>query len=186
MKFIELESERLIYRKFVGDDFSILFAWTNNLENMMYREGPLDESKAHDYLNWLISSTNAEDITHCEYAVVRKLDNKLIGSAVLMHLPDNPEIGWTVHRDYWRQGYGTEMGKTMLLLGFDKLNFHRITSVCSIYNVASYRVMERIGMRREAQFVKSQQGNGILNYEWCDQYLYAILQEEWVAENCSQ
>ena len=184
MKFIELESERLIYRKFVDDDFPILFDWTNNFENMKYREGPLDESKAHGYLNWLISNTNAEDITHCEYAVVRKYDNKLIGSAVLMNLPDNPEIGWTLHRYYWRQGYGTEMGKTMLHLGFDKLNFHRITSVCNIFNVASYRIMERIGMRREAHFVKSQQGYSILKYEWCDQYLYAILQEEWMSANC--
>jgi len=181
MKFIELESERLIYRKFNEDDFPILFDWTNNAENMKYREEPLHEEQAHGYLNWLISNTNAECVTHCEYAVVRKADNKLIGSAVLMHMPDNPEIGWTLHRDYWRQGYGTEMGRTMLQLGFDELQFHRITSVCLASNIASYKIMERLGMRREAYYNKSKRGNSALNNEWCDEVLYAILQEEWIA-----
>lgn len=180
LKFIKLESERLLYRKFNENDFPILFDWVNNIENMKYREEPLNESQAHGYLNWLISNTNAEDITHCEYAVVRKSDNKLIGSAVLMHLPDNPEIGWTLHRDYWRQGYGTEMGRTMLHLGFDKLNFHRITAVCHALNVGSYKIMERIGMRCEAHFIKSKQGNSAFNHEWCDEVQYAILHEEWI------
>jgi len=129
----------------------------------------------------LISNTNADDITHCEYAVVRKSDGVLIGSAVLMHLPDNPEIGWTLHRDYWRQGYATEMGRTMLHLGFDKLNLHRIISTCNALNIASYKVMERIGMRREGLFIKAQKNNIMYKDEWYDEVLYAILQEEWIA-----
>jgi len=181
MKFIELESERLAYRKFVENDFSVLFDWVGNAENMKYREGPLGEAKARGYLNFLISCTSTEDINHCEYAVVRKVDNKLIGSAVLMHLPDEPEIGWTLHRDYWRQGYGTEMGRAMLRLGFDELNYHRITSKCHALNIASYKIMERIGMRREAYFVKCTKANSLFNDEWCDEVQYAILQEEWIA-----
>ena len=179
MNFIELESERLIYRKFSEDDFSVVFDWANNAENMKYREEPLNESQARGYLNWLISNTNAEEITHCEYAVVRKSDNKLIGSATLMHLPDNPEIAWTLHRDYWRQGYGTEMGKTLLRLGFDILGLRRIIAGCNARNQGSYRIMEKIGMRREAHFVKAQQGNSALNHEWCDRLQYAILAEEY-------
>jgi RimJ/RimL family protein N-acetyltransferase len=181
MKFIELESERLIYRKFDEKDFPVLFDWTNNAENMKYREEPLNKSQARGYLNWLISNMNVEDITHCEYAVVRKSDNNLIGSSVLMHFPDNPEIGWTLHRDYWRLGYGTEIGMTMLKLGFDTLNFHRIIAKCHAQNIGSYRIMEKIGMRREAHFIKSQKGNSVFNNEWCDEVQYAILQEEWSA-----
>ena len=180
IKFIELESERLIYRKFNENDFAVVFDWINNAENMKYREEPLNESQAHDYLNWLISNTNAEDIAHCEYAVVRKSDNKLIGSSVLMQLPDYPEIGWTLHRNYWLQGYGTEMGKTMPQLGFGKLHLRRIIAKCLALNIGSYKIMERIGMRREAYFVKSKQGNSILNHEWCDVVYYGILQEEWI------
>jgi len=181
MKFIELESERLIYRKFRGDDFPVVFDWVSNADNMKYREEPHDEAGARGYLNFLISCTNVEDITHCEYAVERKSDNKLLGSAVLMHLPDNPEIGWTLHRDYWRQGYGTEMGRTMLKLGFDILNLRRIIAICNALNVGSYRIMEKIGMRREAYFIKVRQGYSLRNDGWCDEVQYAILQEEWAA-----
>ena len=181
MKFIRLESERLIYRKFDENDFPVLFDWVSNVENMRYREGPLDEEKARGYLNWLISNTNAENISHCEYAVARKADNKLIGSATLMHILDNPEIAWTLHRDYWRQGYGTEMGETMLRLGFERLSYHRIIAKCHALNIASYKTMERIGMRREAYFVKCTKANDLFDEEWCDEVQYAILQEEWIA-----
>jgi len=181
MKFIELESERLIYRKFNEDDFPVVFDWAGNAENMKYREEPHNEEQARGYMNFLISCTNAEDITHCEYAVERKSDNKLIGSTVLMHLPDKPEIGWTLHRDYWRQGYGTEMGRTMLRLGFDILNLRRIIACCNAENLGSWGIMEKLGMRREAHFIKIGQGNSVLNHKWCDEFQYAILREEWEA-----
>jgi RimJ/RimL family protein N-acetyltransferase len=181
MKFIELESERLIYRKFDEKDFPILFDWVNNTENMKYREEPLNEAQARGYLKWLISNTDKEEVTHCEYAVVLKSDKTLIGSGVLMHMPENPEIGWTLHRDYWKHGYGTEIGLTMLWLGFDTLNFHRIIAKCYSGNIGSYKIMEKIGMRREGYFIKSQKGNSVLNNEWCDEVQYAILQEEWRA-----
>ena len=181
MKFVELESERLIYRKFKENDFPVVFDWVNNITNVKYREEPLNESQTRGYLtNYLIFNENAENIDHYEYATVRKSDHKLIGAATLMHLPDNPEIGWTLHRDYWRHGYGTEMGRTMLKLGFDILNFRRIIAVCNAENLGSWGVMEKIGMRREARFIKAQQGNSALNHAWCDEVLYAILQEEWI------
>jgi len=97
-----------------------------------------------------------------------------------MNVPDDPEIGWTVHRNYWQQGYGTEIGMTMLKFGFDTLNLRRIIAGCNARNRGSYRIMEKIGMRREAHFIKAQPGNSVLNYEWCDRFQYAILQEEWI------
>jgi len=180
MKFIELESERLIYRKFRYDDFPVVFDWLGNLENMKYRMGePRNESEVRGYLDWAISNSEAEKRDSYEFAVVLKSDDSLIGSATLIHLPDDPEIGWTLHRNYWRQGYGTEIGNTLLKLGFDILNLRRIIAACNAGNIGSYRIMEKIGMRREAHFIKAQQGNSALDYEWCDRFQYAVLQEEW-------
>ena len=182
MNFIELESERLIYRKFRECDFPIVFDWLNNAENMKYRTGePRSEAEVRNYLTWAITGAEAEECNNYEFAVVFKNDNTLIGAATLMHVSDNPEIGWTIHRDYWRQGYGTEIGKTMLKLGFDILSLRRIIAGCNARNEGSYKIMERIGMRREAHFVKAQLGNSALNHEWCDRFQYAILQEEWAA-----
>ena len=184
MKFIELESERLLYRKFNPNDFSIVYDWLGNIENMRFRRGePRTENETREYLDWAISSAEAEDCVNFEYAVCLKSDTSLIGAATLMHLPDDPEIGWTVHRNHWRNGYGTEIGKTMLRLGFDILGVQRIIAGCNAENRASYRIMELIGMRREAHYIKAQHGGSALNNRWCDRFQYAILKEEWRAKN---
>lgn len=180
MKFIELESERLIYRKFKYDDFPIVFDWLGNIENMKYRRGePRSESETRDYLNWAISNAEEEDCKNYEFAVILKGDNSLIGTATLMHLSDEPEIGWTLHRNYWQQGYGTEIGKAMLQFGFDTIGLRRIIAGCNARNRGSFRIMEKIGMRRDAHFIKAQHGSSALNNEWCDRFQYAILREEW-------
>lgn len=192
MQFVELESERLIYRKFKPEDLPIFADWRGNLENNKYRiSEPISEAETQNYLDFLIDKANEADCTYFGYAVVLKENNQLIGGGFLYHLPerrnfpDSPEVGWELHRDYWRQGYGTEIGKTLLRLGFDIIGLRRITTFCNARNVGSYRIMEKIGMRREAHFIKAQRGNSALNYEWCDRYQYSILKEEWDEKNCS-
>ena len=181
MKFVELESERLIYRKFKQDDFPVVFDWFGNAENMKYwMSGTKNEAETRDYLDWVISNSESEEPDSYNFAVVIKSDNVLIGSAILTNMQDDPEIGWVLHRNYWRQGYGTEIGETLLKFGFDTLNLRRIIAGCNARNIGSYKIMEKIGMRREAHFIKAQQGNSALNYEWCDRFQYAILREEWV------
>lgn len=181
MTFIPLESERLLYRKFSQDDFPTVFGWLSDAETMAFRKGePRNVAEVRNYLDWAIANAETEDCSNYEYAVVLKANQTLIGAATLMNIPDAPELGWTVRRDYWRQGYGTEMGKTMLRLGFDQLKLHRIIAGCNARNHGSYKIMERLGMRREAHFVKAQQGNSVLANEWCDRFQYAILREEYV------
>jgi [ribosomal protein S5]-alanine N-acetyltransferase len=181
MKSVELESERLLFRKFNQEDFLIVFDWLGNIENMKFRRGePRNESETRDYLEWAITNAETDECRNFEFAVVLKTKNELIGSASLMNVPDDPEIGWTLHRNYWRQGYGTEIGKTMLKLGFDILGLRRIIAGCNARNQASYRIMEKIGMRREAHLIKAQLGGLALNHEWCDRFKYAILSDEYV------
>ena len=182
MKFIELESERLIYRKFKHEDLPVVLGWLGDADVMKYFSWePKSESETVEYLNFVIGKAEEEECQFFEYAVVLKTDNTLIGSIALFNLPDNPEIGWTLHRDYWGQGYGTEMGKTLLKLGFETLGLHRIIASCDAENCGSYKIMEKTGMRREAHFVKARQGNSVLNHGWRDQFQYAILAEEYFA-----
>jgi RimJ/RimL family protein N-acetyltransferase len=183
MKFIELESERLLFRKFKQEDFPIIFDMFSNLENIKYRSGePKNETETQDYLNWAISCEKEEECKNFKYAVVLKSGNSLIGSCEIYDTQNDPALlAWELHRNYWRQGYGTEIGKTLLKFGFDMLNIRRIAADCNALNRGSYRIMELIGMRREAHFIKAKRGNSVLNYEWCDRFQYAILQEEWLA-----
>jgi RimJ/RimL family protein N-acetyltransferase len=65
----------------------------------------------------------------------------------------------------------------MLALGFDGLGLHRIVGRLDARNTASARVLEKLGMRREAHFVS----NEYLKGEWTDELVYALLDEEWRA-----
>lgn len=182
MKYIELESDRLTFRKFRPDDFPVVFDWLSNLENMKYRSSePKNEREAREYLDWAIKCTEQDDCINFRYAVVLKETGALIGSCELAFTDKDPaELAWELHRDYWRRGYGTEIGEKLLRLGFEILTLRRIVADCNTLNRGSYRIMEKIGMRREAHYIKYYRSNSALDHAWCDKYLYAILREEWM------
>jgi RimJ/RimL family protein N-acetyltransferase len=104
--------------------------------------------------------------------------NKVIGDISLVLRSEEHqqgEIGFVFHPAYHGQGYATEASKMMLSLGFDEFGLHRIFGRCDARNEASAKLMERLGMRREAHFVH----NEIFKGEWGDELVYAILEDEW-------
>lgn len=182
LQYIELYSERLLFRKFRQSDFPIVYDWLSSLENMKYRSSePKNEKEAHDYLDWAIKCAEENPCVNFRYAVELKDTSELIGSCELYFTDKDPAgLAWELHRNYWKQGYGTEIGNTLLRLAFDVLKLRRVIADCNTLNIGSYRIMEKIGMRREAHFVKMYQGNSALDHRWCDKYQYAILKEEWL------
>ena len=57
------------------------------------------------------------------------------------------EVGWRLHPDYWGRGLATEGGRASVRHGFETLELDRIISIFNPDNVASGRVMEKLGMR---------------------------------------
>src|SRR5690606_7276538 len=85
------------------------------------------------------------------------------------------EIGFVLHPAHHGLGFASEAGAVMLRLGFEGLGLHRIVGRCDGRNLASARVMEKLGMRREAHFRE----NEIVKGEWSDEIVYAMLSTEW-------
>ncbi len=79
-------------------------------------------------------------------------DDRLIGYvgfALPTFLPEVmpvPEIGWRLHPSYWGQGLASEAGRAVLAYGFGHLRFKEVVSIYEPQNLASGRVMERLGM----------------------------------------
>ena len=122
-----LETERLILRNFTEDDFDAVHSYASCLKNVIYMLwGPNTEEHTWAYINTAISKANETPCTVFIYAVVMKYTNNLIGACNLTIVNEEAEIGWILHRDYWNQGYGTEMGNALLRLGFEDLHLHRI------------------------------------------------------------
>ncbi len=88
---------------------------------------------------------------------------------------NNAEIGFVFHPDYHGKGYASEAAREVLRLGFEGVGFHRIEGRCDARNRASARLMERLGMRREAHMVE----NEWFKDEWSSELVYAMLDREW-------
>jgi RimJ/RimL family protein N-acetyltransferase len=86
------------------------------------------------------------------------------------------ELGWVVHPAHAGQGYATEAVRALIGLCFEDLGMHRVTANCFAANEGSWRLMERVGMRREVYTVRdSLHRSGA----WLDGMGYALLAEEW-------
>jgi RimJ/RimL family protein N-acetyltransferase len=87
------------------------------------------------------------------------------------------EIGYIFHPDHAGRGYATEAAQAMLRIGFEGFGLHRIIGRIDARNEPSARVLERLGMRREAHYVE----NEFIKGEWTDEVVYALLEDEWKA-----
>ena len=86
------------------------------------------------------------------------------------------ELGWVLDPGHAGQGYATEAVRELLRLCFEDLGLRRVTAECFADNEASWRLMERVGMRRESHTIRdSLHRSG----EWLDGMSYALLRDEW-------
>lgn len=86
------------------------------------------------------------------------------------------EIGWCIDPAYGGQGYATEAAAELVRIGFEELGMHRLVALCFAENEPSWRLMERLGMRREGHSVKDSLHR---DRGWVDGLTYALLAEEW-------
>ena len=86
------------------------------------------------------------------------------------------EIGWTLDPGATGHGYATEAVRELLRHCFEDLGLHRVTANCFLDNDASWRLMERVGMRRELHTVRESLHR---SRGWLDGLGYAMLDDEW-------
>lgn len=85
------------------------------------------------------------------------------------------EIGFALHTDYQGKGLAAEAAREILRLGFEELGLHRICGILDDRNTPSARLLERLGMRREAHLIHCVFFKG----EWANELIYALREDEW-------
>jgi len=111
------------------------------------------------------------------FGIDKNDDNSFVGLIALNLGKANyrtAEVWFKIHKDFWRKGYMTEALTKLLDFGFNNLNLHRIEAGCAVENIASSKVLEKVGMVREGMKRKKLPIRG----EWKDNYFYGILEEE--------
>src|SRR5262245_25728373 len=173
-------TERLLLRPFATGDLDHLHAFHSREEVARYLYwSARDRDEAREAL--IRKMTQAQinaDGEHLVLAVTLLPSGVLIGEvnlALLSAEHRQGEVGYVFNPDFNGHGYATEAAEVMLRLGFENLGLHRIIARCDPRNVPSWRLLERLGLRREAHF----RHNEIFKGEWGDEYHYAILEDEW-------
>ncbi|WHT87036.1 GNAT family N-acetyltransferase [Bacillus cereus] len=166
-----IKAERLLIRKFEFKDWEAVHEYTSDSDVMKYiPEGVFTEEDTRNFVNKNMGE-NAKN-----FPVILIGENILVGHIVFHKYfgEHTYEIGWVFNPKYFNKGYASEAAHATLKYGFKEMKLHRIIATCQPENTPSYRVMEKIGMRREGYFKKCiPHGN-----EWWDEYYYAILEEE--------
>ncbi len=141
------ETARLFLRPMNEGDVDAIFALRSDAEIMRFIRQP--QTSRADVAGWvrLVSSLwTTEKIGLC--AVSDKSSNQLIGWCGLWRLQETgeTEVGYAIAKSFQRKGLASEAAKRCLEYGFDELYFDKIVAVARPENVASCRVMEKIGM----------------------------------------
>ena len=179
MKQPILETTRLILRPFAATDapdVQRLAGAPEVADTTLNLPHPYMVSDAEQWI-----SSHADRLafgSSVAYAVTRRTDGVVLGAISLMEISARDrraELGYWLGVPFWNQGYMTEAADALVDYGFSQLNLNKITAAHFGRNLASGRVMQKIGMRQEGMQRRHVCKNGIFE----DSVLYGLLAEEW-------
>lgn len=181
INFMDLQTDRLILRRFRETDAAEFFEYRTDPQVALYQgEGWTNYTieQAVEFVKEQMNSQPGIPDTWFQIAIELRETGKLIGDCGIHTLsldPKQVEIGFTLDRMQQGKGLGTEAVKCLLEYVFKDLDMYRVIASVDVRNYPSFRLLERIGMRREGHFIKNIWYKG----EYASEYLYAQLKEEW-------
>ena len=184
---LPIETERLRLRVHVPEDFEALLAIQAREDVTRHLPwGPRDAGEVRESLAKKIAATAIErDGDPFTLAVERKDTGAYAGDVSIWansHEHRQGEVGYVLHPDHHGHGFAAEAAWPLLELGFTRFGMRRVIGRLDARNAASARVLEKLGMRREAHLIESELVKG----EWQSELTYAILAAEWRALRASR
>lgn len=177
---LPIVTARLRLRAFTRGDVDAVYAYRrrDDVAKFLTDEPMTRESCAEVVQQRTTQLALREDGDKLLLAVERQDTGAMIGEVSLILrslLSRQGELGYIFNPDAQGHGFATEAARALLELAFAGANLHRIYARCDARNTASYRVMERLGMRREAHFRE----HALVKGEWDEEFVYALLENEW-------
>lgn len=138
---------RVALGRFLPSDLDAVHAYASDPAVTRFQTwGPNDLAATHRFLE----ETLVPDPAKLTTAVIH--NSTVIGVAsvwVTSAADRNGELGYALASEFWGRGLATEAARLLLTLGRERLGLARIAATCDVDNVASARVLDKIGMRRE-------------------------------------
>jgi RimJ/RimL family protein N-acetyltransferase len=167
-----IETERLLLREYKLEDFNTLFEIMSDEEIMKHYPAPFDEERTRGWIMWNVN--NYKKYGFGLWAVILKETGEFIGDCgiTIQNIEGEilPEIGYHIHKKYWRCGFGSEAAKAVRNWVFHNTDYDTIYSYMKYTNVGSYSTAIAIGMKKVKEYPDPK--NEI-------SYVYAITRDEW-------
>ena len=175
-----IRTARLLLRPFNRGDVDAVYSYRSRPD---VAEFLFDEPMSHEECAEAVRTRSGQIAFSAEgdkilLAVERMDDSRLIGEVSLIWrsvADQQAEVGYILHPDAQGRGYATEAVSALFDFAFGPVGVHRIYARCDARNAGSAKVMERLGMRREAHFRDHMRFKG----RWDEELYYAILDQEW-------
>jgi RimJ/RimL family protein N-acetyltransferase len=177
---LPIQTERLLLRGSTIDDVEAMYAYKSREDVTRYvPHSPLSRDEIAERLadRWSLTELTEED-QGLTLVIEERSSGRVVGDVVLFWRSAEHrlgEIGYMLSPDAMGHGYATETSRELLRIGFEEFALHRIIARLDARNTASARVLERLGMRREALHLEDEWFKG----EWSDTLVYAMLVHEW-------
>jgi RimJ/RimL family protein N-acetyltransferase len=178
--FLPFTSERLTVRAMRPSDVTTFATYRNLPEVARYQdwELPYTRDLAHQLIDEM-DGLNGPRPGQWVQLAIDDIDGTFIGDLAVYIDTDirTAMIGYSIHPAYQGRGYATEAAGALIDRLFDRLHVHRVAATLDPENLASARVLERLGFRYEGRALKAAYVRG----EWGDDDRYAILVDERLA-----
>jgi RimJ/RimL family protein N-acetyltransferase len=177
---LDLSSAHVTLRPMARSDARAIQAYASDprvLEHLSLEPETLKQTEA--YVTDALADNIVRPRIRYRLAVVSRHRGGLIGDCVLrieQPVRDRQgEIGFLLRPDQWNLGFGTEVARLLLELGFRRVGLHRIYGLVRPQNAASIRVLEKQGMRLDGRLREHRRIRGA----WQDSLIYGLLEDEW-------
>jgi len=176
---VQLETERLILRRFTAADDAAMFEnWASDDDMTEFMSWPTHTSidTSRGVLNdWI---ANYEKLDYYQWAMELKRCGTLIGAIGVVGSKEKIkmiEMGYGIGKAWWRKGYTSEALVRLLTFFFEDVGMNRVEAVHDTRNPGSGKVMEKSGLRYEGTLREA----GLNNQGVCDKALYAMLAKDY-------
>jgi RimJ/RimL family protein N-acetyltransferase len=143
-----LTTPRLVLRAFTKEDVDAMYYVLREEDVLRYfpPTDPLPRDRVQKMILGLLKHWDARG--YGLWAVESRSTGVLMGRCGLQWLPDTEEVevDFILGKAFWGQGFATEAGRASLQYGFEELRFERVAGIVHVENIASQRVLEKLGM----------------------------------------
>ena len=173
-----LDTARLRLRPFTDADAEALFALQSNAYVLRYWDSPPWSERARAARFIAACRQLADEGTGARLVIDRASDGSFVGWCSLTRWnPDyrSASLTYCLEHAAWGHGYATEAVRALLQWAFDTLDLNRVQAEADTRNVASARVLEKLGFVHEGTLRE----DCIVNGEVSDSWVYGLLRREW-------